>query len=352
MTLLDHINRLTFGKTEQLNFLDNFFRLIADGIAMRDTLRLMSKTGSSLHKLVAQSMWKALREGRDISGCMRQWFHPVLVAAVGAAEQTDHFAETGRQLVEQQRAQSSTIGVVLGSLGTPFLYVLVGLGLYVFFAQTIFKEFDAMTGSSSWPGIAQFSYGVGLHLSGWWYVYAAGLVLFIIGMMYIFPRWTGQLRQSFDRAWPFTLYRLLCSSRVMEALGMLTVAGHEFRVALTTIQQSASPYERMYLRSMRRRLREGYSLPKTMDVRFFPEGEMQHLKMLAEYHGLREVMVRMGSAMRESALKSILRMAMPIKVVCLLIAAGSYGSLILSVYMMSSTLAGSADVATAGVGPQ
>ena len=338
MTLGQKILQLQFGKTQQIEFLDAFFRLIEDGITFKDALTLMRHTSDATSKEVTRGMLRSMREGRSISAGMRDWFSPVIVGAIAAAEKSDDFASLGRQLVQQQRDQKSALGVLFGQIGAPLLYVVMGMALVAYFTLSVFPQFDNVVPAAHWDALPRNTYAFGRAIVGYWYLFVGLPVAVVVGFMFIFARWAGKMRVVADRVWPFSFYRRLSSARVMEALGLMVTAGHDFRTGLRVVQRNATPHQRLYMSRMSRRLREGRSIPMTMDVNFFPENEMMHLRMLAEYHGLNEVMIRTGATMRENVMKGLEKMGMPIRTFCYLLVAGLYISLILSIYTVSGNM--------------
>ncbi len=338
MNLLQRITKLQFGKARQLEFLDVFFRLAKDGIAFRDALELMRHTSDSVDKEVVVHLQRTLREGRTVASGMEGWFDPVISSALAAAEQTDDFAEFGAKLVAQQREQSSALGALMSEIGAPLAYIALGLSLSAYFSHSVFPQFDEMVSAERWAPLPRNTYALGQAVLDYWYVALAAVAGGGAFLVFAFVNWTGRLRELLDRVWPFNFYRRMAASGVMESLGLMVSSGHDFRSGLAMVRKNASRYQRMYIVKMIRRLREGRTIPMTLDVNFFPKAEMAHLKMLSEYHGLNQVIVRTGATMRERAVKDITKMGPPIRLLCYAAVAGLYISLILSIYTISSTL--------------
>ena len=339
---LDRINRafiaLQFTLPKQLSFLDGLFTLMADGIATRDALRLLMNTGSVIDQYAARAMLLRFREGRGIASGMRKIFQPELASAITAAEQSDNFAESGLKVVEHIKEQYEAGKGVLGKLSRPFLYLLFSGGLYVLFAAQIWPRFEELVATEHWHPLARNNYLIGLFVMHWWWLTLVLLASLAMSLRMALRRWRGRGRLLLDQIWPFTLYRQLVGANILEFVGTMLVAGHDFRTALATVQQRSVPYAHLYVNIMRRRLRDGRSIPRAMDVGIFSEADISRLKLLAEYKGLRDVMISMGNASRDSVLRRFRLMADALNLIGMTLVALSYASLVGSLYLNSNNL--------------
>ena len=327
-----------FTLSKQLSFLHGLFTLMADGIATRDALRLLMNTGTPIDQYAARAMLLRFREGRGIASGMQQIFQPELVSAITAAEQSDNFAESGLKVVGHVTQQHEAGRGVVAKLSRPFLYLLFSAGLYVLFAAQIWPRFEELVPTEHWHPLARNNYLIGLFVMHWWWLTLALLVLMTILCRLMLRHWRGRGRLVLDRLWPFTLYRQLVGANVLEFVGTMLVAGHDFRTALATVQQRSIPYANLYINVMRRRLRDGRSIPRAMDVGMFSNADISRLKLLAEYKGLRDVMISMGSASRDSVLSRFKLMADTLNVVGMALVALSYAALVGSLYLNSNNL--------------
>ncbi len=333
---------LQFGASlpRQLAFLEGIFALMSDGIPPRDALRLTATASSPLDRQVARRMLRKLREGRAMSSSMDRLFRFDVVSAITASEQTENFTENGITVLRHIRNQYEARSGALGQLVKPSLYVVLACVVYVVFAVLIWPRFEDVLSVEQWPATARATYGIGLFITDFWVVMVAATAIAIVGIRVMLRRWTGGGRRILDRVWPFTLYRVLLAANALESLGTLLVAGHDIRTALTTVSRHASPYTRMYFDMMRRRLRDGRSVSRAIDVGFLNRRDMFRLNLLAEHQNLRQVMVRTGIAAREGVLAHFRVTAGVLNVLGLFVVAASFAALILSVYMTANLMAG------------
>ena len=337
---------LQFGVSlpKQLTFLEGIFALMSDGIPPRDALRLTATAAAPLDRQVARHMLRKLREGRAMSSSMDRLFRFDVVSAITAAEQTENFSENGAIVLQHIRNQYEARSGSLGQLVKPGFYVLFACAVYVVFALMIWPKFEAVLSPEQWPAPAKAAYGIGLFIANFWAVMVGGLILAAAGIRLLLRRWTGGGRRLLDRVWPFTLYRVLLAANALESLGTLLVAGHDIRTALSTVSRHASPYTRMYFDLMRRRLRDGRSVSRALDVGFLDRRDMFRLNLLAEHQNLRHVMVRTGMAAREGVLAHFRVTAGVLNTVGLCVVAASFAVLILSIYQTATVLSGNVPI--------
>lgn len=329
---------LQFGVNRQLGFLDGIFLLIGDGIAPRDALRLTMNSGDPVNKVAARNMLGKLREGLPISSGMHQMFRHDIAAAIAAAEQNTNFAEAARKVIEHLREQSKTGEDIVAKLLRPLAYMGFAIGLYAMFSVLIWPRFEGLTPVQAWHPLARINYSIGLFFVHYWYALLIGLGLLVYAVRHLLVHWTGRLRQRLDHLWPLNLYRGLIAANTLESLGTLLVAGHDFRTALATVMKYASPYSKFYLGQVRLRLRDGRNIPRAMDIGLFSKEDMSRLRLLAEFKGLRDAMVRMGATSRQDIMARLRAMGTTLSTLGLALVALSYAALVLSMYFNASSL--------------
>ena len=343
---LDGLNerflQLQFSFAKQLDFLDGIFMLMADGIAVRDALRLAVHAGTPMDRSTARKLLRKLTEGLQLSSGMRGLFRDDLAHAVAAAEQSANFAENGKKLVEHMREQMATRQGVVGKLMQPLVYIAIAAALYAMFAISIWPRFEALAPAETWHFLARFNYRAGAFVVNFWPVVVVVLAATVFALQYLMKHWTRYGRETADRIWPLSLYRHLSAAHVMESLGTMMLAGHDFRTALATVARHSTPFSSMYISKMRRRLRDGRNIPSAIDVGFFASSDMSRLKLLAEFQGLNECMIKMGSLTRRSVLAKLKRMAAMLNTLGLAVVAAAYGGLVSSLYLNSANLQQSA----------
>ena len=345
MRALGHLDeaflRWQFGasRAKQLDFLDGILRLMSDGIPFSQACEYTRDVGSPVDRAVVVGVLRRLDEGGTAVDAMAPVFAADIVGAIGAAAQSGDLADTGMPVLERLRAQYLARRGVVAQLVKPIFYVLFALGLYAGFALGVWPRFEVTANKEQWPAVAQATYEIGAAIAESWLPGLLSLLVFAFALRLLVRRYAGPGRQLLDRIWPFTLYRGLLAANALDELGTLLTAGREPASALDTVSTHASPYGRMYLEQMKRRLDEGRNLAEVLDVGFMANRDVVRLKLLAGYHNLRETMALTGAAARDSVLRRIRTTAQVLDAAGIAFAGIAFGVLVMAVYLTATTIA-------------
>ena len=331
---------LQFSLPRQLEFLEDLLRLMSDGVAAREALRLTQNTGLPISQTVAEHMLSRLREGQRLSSCMKNLFRPDVVSAAAAAEASTNFVRVAQRVVQHLREQWDARQSVSERLLRPIFYLAIAAILYAMFASMIWPRFEDASAVEDWHFLARINYAIGQFLLSYWEIILAALALFAGSLRVILERWTVFGRRYFDRLWPMALYRELSAARAMEYLGTMLVAGMDVRTALANVIENASPHSRLYLREIHERLHAGHNVAHAMDVGLLTEHDTARLKLLAEHQELYDVMLKMALQTYRSVQVRLKTMAGVFDVTGLVIVAIAYAALVGSLYLNASSLVG------------
>lgn len=345
MRALAHLDeaflRWQFGvsRAKQLDCLDGILRLMSDGIPFSQACEYTRDVGSPVDRAVADRMLRGLDEGGTAVDAMASLFSMDVVGAMGAAAQSGDLAETGMPVLERLRAQHSARRGVVGQLLKPTLYVLFVLGMYGFCATQVWPRFEEVAAKERWPPLSQVVYEIGTAIVDSWLPALVVLPGLAIALRLLLRRYAGPGRRLLDRIWPFTLYRGLLAANALDELGTLLTAGREPAAALDTISAHASPYGRMYLEQMKRRLDEGRNLAEVLDVGFIANRDVVRLKLLAGYHNLRQTMALTGAAARDSTLRRLRNTAQVLDAAGIALAGTAVGVMFIAFYLTATLVA-------------
>ncbi|MXY15328.1 MAG: hypothetical protein F4Y53_06605 [Proteobacteria bacterium] len=327
-----------FNLNKQADFLESVLLLVKDGISARDALRLVAESNNPVHRQVAYIMLAKLREGFPFSSGMEQLFRKEIIISIVGAELTEHFADSGLKVVAHIREQSTTYRGVFAKLLQPVVYLGFAVGLYVMFSITIWPRIAELAAPDTWHTLARINYSAGLFFIHYWpyMIFLTGLVL--CGVWALLRQWAGPRRKLLDRAWPFTLYRSITASRVMDFFNTMMLAGHDFRTVLATALTHFPPYANLYISQMHMQLREGRNIARALDVGLFTKHDVSRLRLLSELQGLEHTMARMGAEMRRETLSRLRVTSIILSGVGRATVALSYAGLVASLYLNVESL--------------
>ncbi|MYD96394.1 MAG: hypothetical protein F4X98_03270 [Gammaproteobacteria bacterium] len=291
----------------QIDFLDSMVRLLSDGLPLHVVLGHIHDVGEPLDRAVAGVLLRKLDEGSPVDEAMESMFRFDLAAAIGAARESGDLSETGLPVLERLRDQQAARRGVIAQLGRPLLYIAVAATLYALFSAHVWPKFTEADQDFALHPLAEVLDQVGTFIGSYWHVAAGTMLVLLVVVRYLLRNWTGITRRGLDRLFPMTLYRGVHAANTLESIGTLLAAGHEPRTAIGALETHATPWLRMYLDRMRRRLDEGADLSGMLDVGLLMRRDMARLHLLADFRDLRTTIALTGLAARNLVLAQVRR---------------------------------------------
>ena len=299
--------RLSIAK--QIDFLDGLIRLLSDGLPLHAVLGHTQEVGEPLDRAVAGVLLRKLDEGAPVDEAMESMFRFDVAAAIGAARESGDLSETGLPVLERLRDQQEARRGVVAQLGRPLLYLAVAATLYALFSAQVWPRFEQADKEFQLHPLAEVIHAVGTFIADNWLIGLGVILAVLLIVRYLLRNWVGATRRGLDRAFPLTLYRGVQAANTLEEVGTLLAAGHEPRTAISALETHATPWLRMYLDGMRRRLDEGADLSGMLDVGLLMRRDMARLHLLADFRDLRTTIALTGVSARNLVLARVRRVA-------------------------------------------
>lgn len=296
------IKRLQFSNSKQLAFLEDLYLLINDGIPANRAVEMMSKATKGINREVALSLTNKIAEGQPLADGMREWFSMNVVEIVRVGEAGGALAQTLKSAINMLAQQGVAIGAFVGAVSYPLFVIGIACIVIVYINDTVFGQFRMIKPESEWPeaGIRMANYA---HLieSWWWFFILLVVAIFVI-LRVIMANYVGELRPVIDKFPPFSFYRRLVASRVLETLGLLVSNGVVFKSAIKVMQYQANPYMLSHLTKMEHLLSMGKTnIAEVLDTGLIDTNDLMRLRVMAEVKGFEHGLVRMGVRGTEQA---------------------------------------------------
>jgi len=326
--------RVQFNREQQLLFLDVFFSLLKHGVGVTETLEMMSQSSNEGWAQAAKSTKETLR-GVSVSDAMRDWFDPSIRMALKGPEETPkEYPRLGAQVVASFRQEKINHGAWLGQIMTPFVYVMLILGVYVFLSRSFYPVMAELLPIT--PGsISYWVNLIGLQVGTIWPYLLGGLLLVVVMGAYMLPRWVSPSRQTMDRYFPLSLYRVIQSAMAQQQISILMGSGSDLKTALSILKGNSNPHMGMYLSLMRAKMREGVSEANMLDVGLLHREDISYLELVSGSAGFVTAMEDLASKASLRASRSLSHAAAGLKttlfaILCFLLlgAVGAISSLI------------------------
>lgn len=213
--------------------------------ALEVVWRLSSDQGSKPDKplaVVLASWREQVYDGQPFGRAMAGWVPEREAIIIEAGTQDlPQALDDAAALVEASRKMA---GAVFTAVGYPlFLFVLVGVLLYIFSTQAV-PAFAAIKPTEQWQGLASVMAisADAVRVGAVPMVILVGLLLAVA--MWSLPRWTGDMRSRFDAVPPWSFFRLMSGSGFLIALTAFLKAGVPVPEALRRLRATANPWLR------------------------------------------------------------------------------------------------------------
>lgn len=291
-----------FGNKAQLNFLEDLFVLISDGIPANRAIEMLAQVSEGTTREVALSLSDKIGEGQTLADGMQDWFSPNVVEIIRVGEQGGALAQTLESAINMLSQQGVAMGGFIGAVSYPLVVIIAGCFIINYLDKSVFTQFAKIKPVEEWPDAGKDLIGLAKFIRGWWWLVVICIISFILVFKQILVKYTGDFREELDKYPPFTLYRRLVSARFLETLGLLVANGVVFKSAIQVMQLQANPYLMMHLNKMEGLLSKGKSnIADVLDTGLIDSQDLMRLRVMAEVKGFEHGLVRMGIKGTEEA---------------------------------------------------
>jgi len=289
------VKRFQFGNRAQVEFLEDFYLLINDGIPPNRAIDMMSHVTKGINREVALSLVQKISEGQQLAEGMRDWFNPNIVEIIRVGEEGGALNETVKSAINTLTQRGGMLGSLIGAVTYPLFVIIIACVIIVYLNNSIFDQFRAIKPESEWPESGQQLVSVAQIIQGWWWGVIAFVIAILFVMRRVFDNYIGEFRGALDKFPPFSLYRRFVAARFMETLGLLVANGIVFKQALKVMQYQASPYLTSHLVVMEHLLSMGRgNIADVLETGLINEDDILRLHVMAEVKGFEHGLVRMG----------------------------------------------------------
>jgi type II secretory pathway component PulF len=288
-------NRLQFGTKSQVEFLEDFYLLVNDGIPPNRAIDMMTHVTRGVNRNVAVSLAAKISEGQPLAEGMRDWFNVNIVEIIRVGEEGGALNETIKSAINTLTQRGSVLGSFIGAITYPLFVMFIACVIIVYLDNSIFEQFRAIKPENQWPDAGRQLVSVAQLIESWWWVVLAMIIVTIILLKRLFINYIGEFRPILDKIFPFNIYRQLMASRFMETLGLLVANGIVFKQALKVMQYQASPYLVSHLVVMEHLLGMGRgNIADVLQTGLISENDILRLRVMAEVKGFEHGLIRMG----------------------------------------------------------
>ncbi len=287
--------RWRFGTKQQLAFLEDLYLLINDGIPANRAVDMMSQVTTGLTREVAFSLTQKIAEGQPLADGMREWFSMNVVEIVRVGESGGALAQTLKSAINMLSQQGIAMGAFIGAISYPLLVISIACAVILYLNNSVFVQFRLIKPMDQWPAAGIRLVHIAHFIESWWWVVIVAVLGTIIVLRRLMTNYTGELRPALDKIPPFSFYRTLTSSRLLETLGLLVANGVVFKSAIKVMQYQANPYMLSHLVKMEHLLSMGKTnIADVLATGLVNDTDLMRLRVMAEVKGFEHGLIRMG----------------------------------------------------------
>lgn len=260
LSLGQRFARFQFGLAARISFYRRVSAFVGDGVPLYDALSAIharyQKNRDS--RAVMTARWlENIRAGAPFAKALEGWVPAQELMLIDAGERAGDLPGGLEQAIVVSEASAKMRSALIGGISYPGVLFAILTGMVAGFSFKMVPILVQVTPPEAWPGSAKLLYSLSqvvVH-QGWMILLALGGAIGL--QLYLLPRFTGPLRQHFDRIPPWSLYRDTQGAAFLIALAAMMRAGIPLADAIRRMRDLANPWTDSHLQVMLARLRAG-----------------------------------------------------------------------------------------------
>jgi len=318
--------------------------LVANGVSLQQSLedlrrRARGKYGNWMEEsLIEDVLLRGVRRGISFAEAMRPWApsDEIMILQSHAASGLDAPLLRCEKLIQ---TKAKLKGHTMKSLAYPFYLASLIVVFAFFMGRQILPKFMLLADPASWTGAGRFLFYFTSFINSPWVWFGLIFLVALVGLVFwSFPRWTGSVRQGFDRIPPWSIYKLLVGTSWMFSMSALISAGIPILDALEEILKIAkedNPWLAERLEAARHYMSGGASFGRALEMSGyeFPDRDtIANLVIFSDLHNFEETLQKTAEMWLAQGIRKIEAQTLMLNIVMtaimavmwLLIAGGTY----------------------------
>jgi type II secretory pathway component PulF len=255
-----------FKVPDQLEFVEQFNSYMTAGKGSISVKSALEKVGTTYSEIygdshvvveVCRRLVHAMKIGDGYDELMKEYFHPNIAIGYELAQRISTNKEDVQSIANLVSIERNIVKEGWSSIGFPLVFVILGLSTMAIVGLFVLPIFTKNGAKVTWTFEMTAAKFVSDFIISFWPL----VITFIVGGMAAFkmsqPTWIGGYREVADNIWPYSLYRVFWSIRIIRLLGLLKKAKMRDLDALYIIRKYGSPYINHYLDEMIRHAKIG-----------------------------------------------------------------------------------------------
>lgn len=307
--------KLQFGSKQRIRVYRKLTRFLGNSVTLSNALDIMYGHASQDGKkpkapvaIILNDWRRQVRNGKSFGQAIQGWVPDSDRLVIEGGEQAGNLAVAIEKAVLISTSAKKIKQTLILGLLYPFFLICLSVLFMALFGTQVLPTFENILPREQWTGVGAQMAAMSDFVNNYLVTVIAivgALIGVVVGTM---PRWTGPLRNKFDKLPPWSLYRLVLGAGFMLTVSGMIKSGIPVPRILQMLQRGASPW---YVEKLSRTLyhvNNGKNLGEALyKTNFnFPDAEtVQDLRAYASLNKFDETLDTMGKEWLEDSIAKV-----------------------------------------------
>lgn len=306
------LDKMNFDTEARITMYEMISSMLEDGLALDACLRDIYEDEVSRKgplKSILKRWIIGINQGKSFSDVIGPMIPTQELVLISAGERSQKLAEGLERAIEVTLAGIEMRSAIVGALGNPIFLLLALMGMIIGFSIEVVPTLAKVLPPEDWRGSAKYLYHLSEFMRGWWpwllgAMFGTGFLIY-----YTLDSWTGEVRNKFDKAPPWTIYKTYASSTFMMALASLLKSGLSIDEALKYIKRSSSPWLKSHISIMQKKLNMGSKYGAALDTGMLSRDVAGQIKIYEKTARFDKAILSIGKKSIKNGIKRIQKQA-------------------------------------------
>ena len=311
------IKKKSFSAKVRMRTFSKLSRYLGNGVpvsfALTELYKFASDDGKKKKKIdaiVIQYWSNAFRNGATLADAMKNWVPADELSIIAAGEISGNVSQALDDIIHINETKKKVKSALAGIIYPVVLVLTTCLYLHIFGTQVV-PAFASILPVEKWEGAGKLMYYLAVFVQNYLIWTMMTILMLCLIIIFSFSRWTGELRKTFDKIPPWSIYKTILGCGFLLSLASLMQSGVPTPEAIRIILRTANPWYRERLMAVRFRLLNGdVNLGEALysSGYMFPSRQMiMDLRSYAALGGFDEMLGKLSVQWQEDSVAFITR---------------------------------------------
>lgn len=214
------------------------------------------------------------------------------LSLIYSAEKSGALASGFTSIVDVIKYKDQLMAKVIKSMTFPFIMFILSLIVITGYALKVFPAFERVLPVERWPFVTSSLYNFGLSLyNGLWIYILVFIVIITVITRFLMANLTGSIRDRFvDKAIPFSTFKQLNASIVLNSLSGMLKNKIPINDALTILNLNANRWLKSHIKIMQINMAKGMNYGDALNTGLLNVHELLNISLYSALPSFHEVL--------------------------------------------------------------